>query len=130
MLISLRQHNININHIINSKLKKCFSLFKNNIYNEDYMNEQIFDLYKVLNNGTLRIKIRLCCFCNYFIIVNLNQDHPITFKDIINVIDIYIDKNISHEKNNYCNFPSPISYEIIEALNYIERYNQLETILI
>lgn len=130
MIISLRKHNVNINHIINSRLRKCFHLFTNKIYNEEYMNEQIFDMYKELNNGTLRIKIRLCCFCNYFIIVNLNQDHPITFKDIINIIDLYINKNTTHEKNTYCNYPTPVFYESIEALNYIERYNQLETILI
>lgn len=130
MVISLRQHNININYIINSKLKKCFSLFKKRIYDEGYMNEQIFDMYKELNNGTLCIKIRLCSFCNYSIIVSLNQNFPITFKDIINNIGMYIDKNISHEKNSYCKFPTPVLYKGIEALNYIERYNQLETILI
>lgn len=127
MIISLRKHNININHIINNKIKKCFYMFKNKCESE-YMNESIFDICKELNNGTVRIKIRLCLFCNYYIIVNLKQDHPIIFKDIINTINIYLNQN--YGKNLHCKYPTPVRYENIEALNYIERYNQIETILI
>jgi hypothetical protein len=129
MKISLRQNNININRNINKRLNNYFYLFKNNIYNEEYINQQIFSTYKELNNGTLIIRIRLCCFCNYSIMINLTKDCPILFKDIINVILINLNENKNHKRSIYCNYPTPTLLEDIELLKYNERYNQLETIL-
>lgn len=128
-MISLRQHNVKINKNINKRLKKCFYFFKNNIYIEEYMNETIFDMYKELDNGTLKINLRLCIYCNRFIIVNIIQDKPIKFKDIINFINFNINKYSYHEKSIYCNSPSSVTYEDIEEMKYTERYNQLDFIL-
>lgn len=129
MKISLRQNNIIINRNINKILNNYFCLFKSKIYNEEYMNRQIFDIYRELNNGTLLIKIRLCCFCNHFIVIKLTKDSPILFKDIMNIILINLNKNKFHEKNIYCKYPTPTLLEDIDSLKYIERYNTLETIL-
>lgn len=128
-MISLRQHNIKVNKNINRRLKKCFYFFKNKIYIEKYMNENIFDKYKELDNGILKINIRLCIHCNRFVVVNIVQDKSISFNDIINSISLNIKKYAYHEKSIYCNEPSPVLYEDIEELKYIERYNQLDLIL-
>ena len=113
MIVSLRKHNININNVINNNIKKCFYMFKNK-WDSEYMNETIFNICKELNNGTVRIKIRLCLFCNYYIIVNLKQDSPIMFKDIINTINIYLNQN--YGKNLHCKYPTPVRYESIETI--------------
>jgi hypothetical protein len=128
-MISLRQHNIKVNKNINRRLKKCFYFFKNKIYIDEYMNENIFDKYKELNNGTLKINLRLCIYCNKFVIVNMIQDKPISFNDIISTINHNINKYAYHEKSIYCNNPTPVIYDDIEELRYIERYNQLDLIL-
>lgn len=127
MIVSLRNHNININNVINNRIKKCLYMFKNK-WNSEYMDEPIFDTCSELNNGIVRIKIRLCLYCNYYIIVNLKQKNQILFKDIINIINIYLKQN--YENIIHCKYPTPVGYDHIEALNYIERYNQIETILI
>lgn len=129
MKISLRQINKNINRNINKRLNNSFYIFKNKIYNEEYMNQEIFDIYNELNNGTLNINVRLCCFCNNFIIINLTKNSSILFKDIINIILITLNKNNNHEKSIYCKYPTPVLCENIEFLRYNERYNQIETIL-
>lgn len=129
MKISFRQNNNIINRNINKRINNYFYNFKDKIYNGEYMTKQIFDNYSELNNGSLYIRIRLCCFCNYFIIVNLEKGYPILFKDIIDKILIFLNNNKEHEKSIYCQYPIPVTLNDINSLKYYERYNQLETIL-
>lgn len=126
MSFSLKNNNIQMNDVINNRIKMCFERFKNKNYEEYYFNLHIFDTYEKIRNGTLKFKIRKCYFCEKSIYITIIHEKPITFNDIIKIINIYI----NHQDNNCCNNFKIVNYDNIEALYYKERYNQIETILI
>lgn len=61
MSFSLKNNNIQMNDVINNRIKICFERFKNN-------NLPIFSSYEKIRNRILKFKIRKCCSCekNYF----------------------------------------------------------------
>lgn len=126
MSFSLKNNNMHINDVINNRIKMCFERFKYKNYEEYYFNLPIFGTYEKIRNGTLKFKIRKCYSCQKTKFITIIQESPITFNDIIKVINT----NINHQENNCCNKFIIVNYYNIEALYYKERYNQIETILI